>query len=70
MDPENLAKITTSPDPFLWRINRWKKERQDDRHPSTEGKKRFGGSISPRTYMVDVDDNLEVPWGLLLGYTK
>jgi hypothetical protein len=45
---------------YLWRINRWKKEHQDDRHPSTEGKKSYGGSISPRTCMADVDGNLEV----------
>jgi hypothetical protein len=30
-------------------------------------KKSYGGSISPRTCMVDIDGNLEVPWGLLLG---
>jgi hypothetical protein len=52
---------------YLWQINRWKKEHQDDSHPSTEGKKSYGGSISPRTCMADVDGNLEVPWGLLLG---
>jgi hypothetical protein len=34
---------------------------------TAEGKKSYGGSIPPRTCMADVDDNLEVPWGLLLG---
>jgi hypothetical protein len=29
--------------------------------------KSYGRSNSPRTCMVDVDGNLEVPWGLLLG---
>jgi hypothetical protein len=30
-------------------------------------KKRYGGYDQPRTSMADVDGNLEVPWGLLLG---
>jgi hypothetical protein len=29
--------------------------------------KSYGGSDLPITCMVDVDDNLEVLWGLLLG---
>jgi hypothetical protein len=29
--------------------------------------KSYGGSNSPRTCMADVDGNLEVSWGLLLG---
>jgi hypothetical protein len=52
---------------YLRRINRWKKEHQDDRHPNTEGKKSYGGSNSPSLCMADVDGNLEIPWGLLLG---
>jgi hypothetical protein len=30
-------------------------------------KKSYGGNDLSRTSMADVDGNLEVPWGLLLG---
>jgi hypothetical protein len=30
-------------------------------------KKSYGGNDSSRTSMADVDGDLEVPWGLLLG---
>jgi hypothetical protein len=42
-------------------------ERRNIKMTAIPAKKSYGGSNLPRTCMVDVDGDLEVPWGLLLG---
>jgi hypothetical protein len=42
-------------------------ERRNIKMTAIPAQKSYGGSNSPRICMADVDGNLEVPWGLLLG---
>jgi hypothetical protein len=45
-------------------------ERRNIKITAIPTKKSYGRSDLPRTCMVDVDGNLEVLWGLLLGIYK
>jgi hypothetical protein len=42
-------------------------ERRNIKMTAIPAKKSYGGYGLPKTGMADVDGNLEVPWGLLLG---
>jgi hypothetical protein len=42
-------------------------ERRNIKITTIPAQKSYGGSDLPGTCMADVDGNLEVPWGLLLG---
>jgi hypothetical protein len=52
---------------YLRRINRWKKERQETAIRMQDREGAMMDEPCQEHSMADEDDNLEVPWGLLLG---
>jgi hypothetical protein len=68
MDPGNLAKLKLRRlIRYLRRINRWKKEHQETAIQAHNRREAMADVSHQERDMADGDDDLEVPWGLLLG---